>query len=167
MERYLGVKEIKAKPMTLQEYNDYRGWDIPQEEDPAKAGYLVEYLDGGESNHPDHKGYISWSPADVFDRAYRPVSGMTFGLAIEAMKRGHKVCRKGWNGKAIYIFIVDSAVGLKRVGFDGEMCDVSMQQHIAIDTTMLQTDNLDAPKSVVPWLASQTDMLAEDWMIVD
>ena len=38
--------------------------------------------------------------------------------------------------------------------------------YIYIDTTGLQTDNPMAPKSLVPWLASQTDMLAEDWMVL-
>ncbi|MEB2279672.1 DUF2829 domain-containing protein [Lysinibacillus xylanilyticus] len=39
--------------------------------------------------------------------------------------------------------------------------------YIFIDTTGLQTDNVNAPKSRVPWLASQTDMLAEDWEVVE
>ena len=90
---------------------------------------------------------------------------MNFGQAIEQMKAGQKVAREGWNGKGIFIFLMDEAVGLKRVGHDGENCDVRVQQHIAIDTTGLQTDNPAAPKSVVPWLASQTDMLAEDWIV--
>lgn len=71
MMNYIGVKAIKAKPMTLQAYNDYRGWELPEDEDGADHGYLVEYLDGGQTNHPDHEGYISWSPRGVFERAYR------------------------------------------------------------------------------------------------
>lgn len=70
MKVYIGTKLIQARPMNRQEYNDYRGWDLPSDEDGTDKGYLVEYLDGGQSNHPDHEGYISWSPKDVFDRAY-------------------------------------------------------------------------------------------------
>ena len=68
---YRGVKHVYATPMTLGEYNKYRGWDIPEDENPNKSGYLVEYTDGGSPNHPDHLGYISWSPAEVFANSYQ------------------------------------------------------------------------------------------------
>ena len=68
---YRGVKRVYAAPMTLGEYNKYRGWDIPENEDPNKSGYLVEYTDGGPPNHPEHQGYISWSPAEVFTNSYQ------------------------------------------------------------------------------------------------
>ena len=73
MEKYIGVKEILAKPMTRKEYNDYRGWELPSDENGDDEGYLVEYIQSEKSpniNHPDHKGYISWSPKDVFNEAY-------------------------------------------------------------------------------------------------
>lgn len=71
MERYIGVKAIKAKPMNLQEYNDYQGRDLPKNKNGLDEGYLVEYQDGGPSNHPNHENYISWSPKEVFEQAYR------------------------------------------------------------------------------------------------
>lgn len=71
MERYIGVKAIKAKPMNLQEYHDYRGWDLPKNENGLDEGYLVEYADNRIFNHPNHAGYISWSPKEVFEQAYR------------------------------------------------------------------------------------------------
>ena len=70
MYQYTGTKTLKAKTMTLGEYNQYRGWQIPENEDPYQQGYLVEYLDGGSPNDERHAGYISWSPKDVFDRTY-------------------------------------------------------------------------------------------------
>lgn len=73
MKTYIGTKMLKAEPMTREEYNHYRGWSMPPDEDGTDEGYLVEYLDGGESNHPEHAGYISWSPADVFERTYHVV----------------------------------------------------------------------------------------------
>lgn len=73
MNKYLGTKEVSAKPMTRGEYNDYRGWQIPENEDPNEQGYLIEYQDGGKSKDSRHAGYISWSPADVFNRAYAPI----------------------------------------------------------------------------------------------
>lgn len=70
MNKYLGTKEVLAKPMSRGEYNTYRGWQIPNNEDGSEAGYLVEYLDGGKPNDARHAGYISWSPADVFAKSY-------------------------------------------------------------------------------------------------
>ena len=71
---YTGTKTLHAWPMTRGQYNDYRKWDTPPREDKSDAGYLVEYVDGGEANDFRHKGYISWTPADVFERTYRLVS---------------------------------------------------------------------------------------------
>lgn len=79
-----------------------------------------------------------------------------FGMALELLKAGHKVARKGWNGKGIYL-------ELQRPDEHSKMT----LPYIYIVTTELVTDNPDAPKGVVPWLASQTDMLAEDWVKVD
>jgi len=77
---------------------------------------------------------------------------MTFGQAIELLKEGKKVARKGWNGKGIFIELQVPDVQSKMT-----------HPYIFIDTTGLQSDNPDAPRSRVPWLASQTDMLSEDW----
>lgn len=70
MKIYIGTKIINAKPMTRGDYNVLRGWTIPADENPDDAGFLVEYLDGGKANVPGFTGYVSWSPADVFARAY-------------------------------------------------------------------------------------------------
>lgn len=69
---YIGTKAVLAAPMTRQEYNDYRGWQLPEDESHLanEQGYLVEYVDGGRSNHENHAGYISWSPRDVFEKSY-------------------------------------------------------------------------------------------------
>ena len=60
---------VKATAMTRKEYNDYRGWPMPANEEASDEGYLVEYMDG-PGNHPNHDGYISWSPKKQFDDAY-------------------------------------------------------------------------------------------------
>lgn len=70
MEQYIGVKILNAKPMTRGDYNDLQKWTLPEDQDGADEGYLVEYQDGGKPNHPDFEGYISWSPKDVFEVAY-------------------------------------------------------------------------------------------------
>lgn len=71
--RYVGTKTLKAWPRTKAEYVLYRGWNMPVNEDPTEAGYMVEYEDGGKPNMDNHEGYVSWSPADVFEAAYKEV----------------------------------------------------------------------------------------------
>jgi len=70
---YLGVKIVNAKPMPRGIYAQLRGWDLPTDEDPADAGYLVEYTDAQRPNVSGFAGYVSWSPADVFMAAYNPL----------------------------------------------------------------------------------------------
>ena len=70
MKRYECHKVVNAKPMSRAEYNDFRGWELPTDEDGADAGFLVEYIDGGEPNTKEYTGYVSWSPAGVFERGY-------------------------------------------------------------------------------------------------
>ena len=81
---------------------------------------------------------------------------MNFGKALEALKEGKKVARKGWNGKGIYLILQNPDAHSKMT-----------LPYIYIVTTNLVTDNPNAPKGVVPWLASQTDMLAEDWVVLE
>jgi hypothetical protein len=80
---------------------------------------------------------------------------MNFGEALAALKQDECVARKGWNGKGIYL-------KLQRPDEHSKMT----LPYIYIVTTQLESNNPDAPRGVVPWLASQTDMLAEDWEIV-
>jgi len=75
MKPYIGTKLINAIDMTRAAYNILRGWELPANENGDDPGYLVEYVDGGQANHPNFKGYISWSPKDVFERAYKPLDG--------------------------------------------------------------------------------------------
>jgi hypothetical protein len=161
MKRFIGTKIIKATPMTRLAYNQLRGWTLPANENGEDAGYLVEYTDGGKPNLEGYAGYVSWSPAEQFDNAYRETSGLTFGLAIEALKKGHKVARAGWNGKGMFLFLVPgSTFQVSRaplLGIYPEGTTINYCPHIDMKT---------ADEKVVPWLASQTDVLADDWAIV-
>ena len=73
METYIGTKVVNALPMNRREYNNLRGWSLPADENGDDKGYLVEYTDRVENPPHVHgfKGYISWSPKEVFERAYR------------------------------------------------------------------------------------------------
>lgn len=159
---YIGTKLIHAEPMTRQAYNDFRGWTLPADEDGTDEGYLVEYLDGGKPNTEMYAGYISWSPKEQFEKAYRKTSGLPFGLAVEAMKLGKKVARTCWNGKGMFVFLVPgSQFKVNRaplLGIYPEGTEINYHAHIDMKT---------ADNKVVPWLASQTDVLADDWCIVE
>jgi hypothetical protein len=144
MEKYIGTKMIYADTMTRGEYNIYKGRKIPPDENPNDEGYVVKYDDN----------YVSWSPKDVFEKAYRRIDAMTFGLAIEAIKKGLHVQRKGWSGKNMWLVLVKSSnytVDYVRSG-SCEICP-----WIGVKT---------ADDKFIPWLASQSDMLAEDWQVI-
>lgn len=123
----------------------------PEEKD-GRPGYGVRY-------QPD--GYVSWSPKDVFEAAYQPTDGMSFGHAVAALKAGKRVARAGWNGKGMFLFLVaGSTFKVNRpplLGIYEEGTEVQYHAHIDMKT---------AQGYVVPWLASQADMLADDWQEV-
>lgn len=175
MQKFYGTKLIQAKPMTRLEYNKFRGWELPADEDGADEGYLVEYLDGGKPNVEGHAGYVSWSPKEQFDNAYQPTDRMSFGHAVCAMKDGKKVARAGWNGKGMFLYFVransyPATTGIAKEYFGGKPGIAHIEQpgesiplvpycaYIAMKT---------AQENVVVWTASQSDVLSDDWQIVD
>ena len=87
---------------------------------------------------------------------------MNFGRALEELKAGRRVAREGWNGKGMFLFLVPgSTFEVNRpplLGIYTEGTVIDYHAHIDMKTV----DN-----KVVPWLASQTDVLAEDWVLVD
>ena len=154
MKQYIGTKIIEAEPA-------YRCMDgqghITITDDPSEAfpnfpsvedGYRVRYADG----------YVSWSPKEAFEEAYRPTDAMNFGLAIEAAKRGAKIARRGWNGKGQY---VELASAISYVTPGGETINA---EHEAIGNRAFAFVGSSGVQ--MGWLASQADMLADDWHIV-
>jgi hypothetical protein len=106
MQQFVGVKLVNAKPMTRGEYNEYRNWNLPENENGEDQGMLVEYLDGGRANTAEYKGYVSWSPLDVFQKAYGLASNLTFGLAMQVCKQGAKIRRADWKEPDMWIVLV-------------------------------------------------------------
>lgn len=156
MKKYIRCHVVEAKPMTRADYYGNRGWDMPDNEDPHEAGYFVRYTDG----------YESWCPKDAFEKAGRPIDGMTFGMALEAMKQGKKVSRKGWNGKGMYLWLLQATEVKKEWCHDDRLIEAMGDRETlpCLGTIRMFT----ATKEVLTgWLASQTDMLSEDWCIVE
>lgn len=161
MVAFMGTKSVLATPMTRAEYCDYRGWQLPENEDGCEPVYLVEYTDGGKPNDDRHAGYITMSPKEVFDNAYRQNGSLTFGDAITVLKKGQRVARSGWNGKGMWLFLIQGSNDIAKLhgyGF-GEY----EGEPTFVDAVFMKTvDN-----KLAPWLASQTDVLAEDWLILE
>ena len=156
MKTYIGTKIITAAPALR--LDDGKGNirvellsnnPLPQPGDAVDMGYKVVYEDG----------YESWSPQDVFEKEYRQTDGMNFGLAIEAAKRGKKIARAGWNGKNQY---VELAYCISYKNHEAEIvnvnhCNIGNKAFAFVGTSGVQ----------MGWLASQADMLADDWQIVE
>ena len=159
MEKYIGTKIVQAVAA-------YRYWMpngekviVPHDEDkPQKVKDAVACDDGYKVvYYPD--GYESWSPKEVFEAAYRRTDGLNFGLALEAAKAGKKIARAGWNGRDQYV----------ELGVDFDYCTVNGENgyahHEDIGSKALVFVGTRGRQ--VGWLASQADMLADDWCIVE
>jgi hypothetical protein len=90
-----------------------------------------------------------------------PTIHVCFGQALAALKDGFRAARAGWNGKGMFIFLVPgSTFKVNRpplLGIYAEGTEIKYHAHIDMKT---------ADGMVVPWLASQTDLLAEDWLLL-
>ena len=147
---------------------------------PKAGGYYVVYEDG----------YKSWSPAEAFENGYSKVSrpnnesdksttepleeksGLSFGQAIEALNAGIRVSREGWNGKGMFVFqrpgdTLDQDFIHKVKSLPESTKAFLVNQNKDIEFTpylcMWDADG----KIINGWLASQSDMLAEDWYVLD
>lgn len=155
MKKYAGTKMIEARPINRGDYNKYRGWTMPENENPADEGYLVKYSDG----------YESWSPKKQFEEAYRDCMGMNFGIALELARKGVKVARESWNGKGMFI--------VYQKGYpQGIPCNKQTAEawgmnegDLFVCNPYLQIRQADGSHSM--WVPSMDDILADDWVIVE
>lgn len=79
----IGLKMVKATPMTRGDYVAYRQWTMPVNEKPEDEGYLIEYTDGGAPNVVGHAGYVSWTPKEQFDNAYHAIPETVTGSGVD------------------------------------------------------------------------------------
>lgn len=121
------------------------------------------------------KGHWSWpehhGPKDVVNGA--PVGlgagvgveGHEFGFALDALRSGGRVARRGWNGRGMFLFYMPGYP-------EGVPCNANTAQAMKIEqgTTVVVLPYLamrTVDGSIVPWLASQTDILGRDWVVVE
>jgi|LSPZ01.1.fsa_nt_gi hypothetical protein len=137
MKTYIGVKIVQAEP----EIKD------------GKEGYKVTYI---EDAKPGEKPYSSWCPKNIFETHNREVAGggVPFAKALEALQRGEKVARKGWNGKGMWV----------QQQVPDEHSKMTLP-YLYIEYPPLHPAYPNGSR--VPWLASQTDLLSDDWFIVE
>lgn len=122
----------------------------------SKPFEKVKYIDGAYTEELVHKNNEQIYISDYIFA--HDEDAMDFGEALYILKEGGIVTRKGWNGKGMFLYYVPEGNYLPctdaaRWAFKGEA--VPYGAYIAMKT---------AQGNVVPWLASQTDLLAEDWV---
>ena len=88
-------------------------------------------------------------------------SKTNFGNALEQLKAGKRVTRAGWNGKGMFLFLVhgESITNLIHENYGNAEHEKAMP---VLDAIYMKT----ADNNLIPWLASQTDVFAEDWEVV-
>ena len=148
--KYIRMHQVEAEPMTHGEFMKAMGkTDEMMSEQGAKAeGYLVVYPDG----------YKSWCPKAQFEAAAICADrGLPFGYAIAQCRyNGKKVKRAGWNGVDQYVECCTCTVESKSGHYTSEAF-VFHGKNIHTGETNVQ----------VGWLASQADLKADDWQIVE
>lgn len=127
MKQYIGTKIIEAEPC--------KAWKDTKEHKAGEDGYKVRYPDG----------YESWSPKDVFEEAYREVSGVSFGLALEAMKKGKGARLPKWSEDVII-----------RAQFPDE--------HSKMTAPYLYVESRFGR---VPWKENMIELFSDEWEIVE
>lgn len=92
---------------------------------------------------------------------------LNFGQAIEALKLGKKVARAGWNGKGMWLDLINGKeVQIHNHGF-GPKNELDHGWRERVPEFISWIGMKTADNKFVPWLASQTDLLAEDWSVVE
>lgn len=134
----------------------------------TEGDMLVRY----EPTAEEPQGYLSHSPRAVFEAGYAAVSkapAMSFGDALAALKAGHRVARTGWNGKAMWLAL-SGVLGGRRVDADKFWSPHNEAFALANGGSAVVlpciTMKTATGEILMGWLASQTDMLADDWMVV-
>jgi hypothetical protein len=158
MRRFIGTKIIEAELIDKELYCNKRGWDVPKDEDRDEEGYYIRYPDG----------YISWSPKEQFEKAYRNINKpcLNFCQALTLVKRGVSMgmARKNWNGKGmIVVYQPGYPEGI-------EVNENAMNAFNLIKGSKMKVrphlQLLCADGSIAEWAPSGSDVIEEDWMLV-
>lgn len=147
--KYIRTIIVEAVPKTLGDYCAEKYGESTTNED--KNGYKLS-----------EDGYTSrWLPKEVFEKQYKEIrnNNMTFGEALEEVKKGYKISRRGWNGKGMWIEL--------QVPDDYSKMTRPYIYHVAPKGSTNHYGENAKEFERVPWLPSNTDILADDWNIVE
>lgn len=96
---------------------------------------------------------------------------MDFGKAIEALKAGKKVTRKGWNGRGMFLWLKPETTITSDMCYDPKLKQLAVDNGgsiLGLPTICMFTHDASGRKAILTgWLASQSDMLLEDWEILE
>lgn len=147
----------------------------------AEREWAIEFLSDRENSI---QSLLSYRAGDWADKALEEIRALkiaikvlqqppadqvigTFGHAIEALKKGHRVTRHGWNGKGMFIYLTPGST-IPKHHLRPETADALS---VTMGPTATFNSHIDMKTAdgtiAIGWLASQMDMLAEDWMIVE
>jgi hypothetical protein len=144
-QRYIGVKIVLADLMKLGAFNHFENRNMSG--DQKADGYRVEY----------ENGCRSWMPKEQFEPGNQLCDAMLFGHAIEVMKLDKKVARSEF-AKGTYIRLIDPYSNDQYTVTEKDGMDGTLYPYFVIKTT---------EKGLVPWVPTDSDMLAKDWQIVE
>lgn len=165
LKKYIGTKVVEARPMNEIDAESIGYARKNSDNHEWRNGYHVRYT------NPDGSFYDSWSPKNVFEKAYHEVKGMNFGEVIEALKTGFAVRRKGWNGKGLFIVKqvpshIEGDVIPNMQSLPQSTKNILMSRedpHIDYTNQMLIINPDGRADS---WVPSSSDVFAEDWEVV-
>ena len=164
----LGLEVTKAELNEIKEKNDFVTISAINKEyldvinDNDIAGVIfgdIEYINLRDENKGNYN--CVFIAQNIIEQSFKelPLENLSFGEAVILLKFGHKVCRKGWNGKGMFLFLVPGSkfkvIRPPLLGIYPEGTEVEYHAHIDMKT---------AQGYIVPWLASQADIIETDWM---
>lgn len=152
--------KYRKKPVVVDAYQTDKEMVIHTLEGDMRASvgdYIITGVNGEQYPCKPDIFEKTYEP-EIFDGIFQFEGGMSFGFAIEAAKRGLKIARKGWNGKNQHIELATSISYTNREG------KIINAEHDAIGNCALAFVGTSGIQ--MGWLASQADMLADDWIIV-
>lgn len=153
---YQSTKQVHATPGTREDYLRFMNMPLNVNQEPAD-GYIVIY------NKDTPEQYISWCPKKQFEEGNLALDGLLpFGVAHSACKAGKRIARINWNGKGMWLIYVKASeyqVAPGKLDVPGDN-PATLEQRAWLG--MKTVDN-----QIVPWVASQTDLDADDWVIVE
>lgn len=164
MKTYIGMQVVQAKPAVMVNGCIWpEGMAVPAEYtrpiDPEQKK-IDSVISEGYVYIGDHK-YPVFEEKEEFEKHFFPAENINFSIALDALKRGGRIARRGWNGQGMYVFLAED------VEFHTE-ADISEFENAedgvyTSEILVLRT----AQGTFQPgWLATQSDILADDWYVL-